>query len=69
MSKNKIEDIYNFLKLSDKIATSGQPTQEQFHAIKGAGYQVIVNYNYLASNIPTVRVIRRWILPKLNRKR
>ena len=43
MSKNKIEDIYNFLKLSDKIATSGQPTQEQFQAIKGAGYQVIVN--------------------------
>ena len=43
MSKNKIEDIYNFLKLSDAIATSGQPTQEQFQAIKGAGYQVIVN--------------------------
>ncbi|MBW4446715.1 MAG: protein tyrosine phosphatase family protein [Spirirestis rafaelensis WJT71-NPBG6] len=43
MSKNKIEDIYNFLKLSDAIASSGQPTQEQFQAIKGAGYQVIVN--------------------------
>jgi protein tyrosine phosphatase (PTP) superfamily phosphohydrolase (DUF442 family) len=43
MSKNKIEDIYNFLKLSDAIATSGQPTSEQFSAIKEAGYQVIVN--------------------------
>ena len=43
MSKNKIEDIYNFLKLSDAIATSGQPTQEQFQAIKEAGYQVVVN--------------------------
>jgi len=43
MSKNKIEDIYNFLKLSDAIASSGQPTQEQFQAIKGAGYQVLVN--------------------------
>lgn len=43
MSKNKIEDIYNFLKISDTIATSGQPTQEQFQAIKVAGYQVIVN--------------------------
>jgi protein tyrosine phosphatase (PTP) superfamily phosphohydrolase (DUF442 family) len=43
MSKNKIEDIYNFLKLSDAIATSGQPTPEQFQAIKEAGYQVIVN--------------------------
>ncbi|MGI8504215.1 MAG: protein tyrosine phosphatase family protein [Hassallia sp.] len=43
MSKNKIEDIYNFLKLSDAIATSGQPTKEQFQAIKEAGYQVVVN--------------------------
>ncbi|GAX41258.1 hypothetical protein NIES4075_22270 [Tolypothrix sp. NIES-4075] len=43
MSKNKIEDIYNFLKISDTIATSGQPTQEQFQVIKGAGYEVIVN--------------------------
>lgn len=43
MSKNQIEDIYNFLKLSDRIATSGQPNQEQFQAIKAAGYQVIVN--------------------------
>lgn len=38
-----MEDIYNFLKISDTIATSGQPTSEQFSAIKQAGYQVIVN--------------------------
>lgn len=38
-----MENIYNFLKISDTIATSGQPTQEQFSAIKEAGYQVIVN--------------------------
>ena len=43
MSNNRIEDIYNFLKLSDAIATSGQPTEEQFSAIKEAGYQVVVN--------------------------
>ncbi|MFH7030052.1 MAG: protein tyrosine phosphatase family protein [Heteroscytonema crispum UTEX LB 1556] len=43
MSKSKIEDIYNFLKISDRIATSGQPTQEQFTAIKESGYQVVVN--------------------------
>jgi len=42
MSSNPIEDIYNFLKLSDTIATAGQPTEEQFSAIK-AGYQVVVN--------------------------
>jgi protein tyrosine phosphatase (PTP) superfamily phosphohydrolase (DUF442 family) len=38
-----MEDIYNFIKISDTIATSGQPTQEQFSGIKEAGYQVIVN--------------------------
>jgi len=38
-----MEDIYNFIKISDTIATSGQPTLEQFSAIKKAGYQVIVN--------------------------
>ncbi len=38
-----IEAIHNFLKLSDFIATAGQPSKEQFVAIKEAGYQVIVN--------------------------
>lgn len=40
---NKIEDIYNFLKLSDSIATAGQPTASQFLAISESGYQVVVN--------------------------
>jgi protein tyrosine phosphatase (PTP) superfamily phosphohydrolase (DUF442 family) len=40
---NKIEDIYNYLKISDSIATSGQPTKEQFLAIKQSGYQLVVN--------------------------
>jgi len=38
-----IEAIHNFLKLSDSIATAGQPREEQFAAIKEAGYQIIVN--------------------------
>ncbi|MEC4817682.1 MAG: protein tyrosine phosphatase family protein [Scytonema sp. PMC 1069.18] len=38
-----MEDIYNYLKISDSIATSGQPTEEQFAAIKQAGYQLVVN--------------------------
>jgi len=40
---NRMEDIYNFLKLSDSIATAGQPTKEQFTAISKLGYQVVVN--------------------------
>ncbi len=38
-----MEDIYNFLNLSDSIATSGQPTKEQFSAIKDSGYQIVIN--------------------------
>jgi len=38
-----LEDIYNFLKLSDEIATSGQPTEIQLVEIGQAGYQVIIN--------------------------
>ncbi|MDF5722562.1 MAG: protein tyrosine phosphatase family protein [Rhizonema sp. PD37] len=38
-----MEDIYNFLKLSDSIATSGQPTKEQFSAVKNLGYQIVIN--------------------------
>lgn len=40
---NNIEDIYNFLKISEFIATSGQPTKEQFSVIKQSGYQLVVN--------------------------
>lgn len=36
-------DICNYLPISDQLATSGQPTPEQFSDIKTAGYQVIVN--------------------------
>ncbi|WP_181314315.1 protein tyrosine phosphatase family protein [Phormidesmis priestleyi] len=38
-----IEAIHNFLKLSDHIATAGQPIENQFAAIKEAGYQTVIN--------------------------
>ncbi len=46
---NLLIDIYNFLDLSDntnrlhRLATSGQPTIDQFSQIKAAGYQVVIN--------------------------
>ena len=43
MSHNCLENIYNYLKISDKIATAGQPSVEQFSHIKEAGYQIVVN--------------------------
>lgn len=43
MSTEKLTEIYNFINLSDSIATAGQPTVEQFSAIRDAGYQMVVN--------------------------
>lgn len=42
MSDN-IGDIYNFLQLSERIATAGQPTRAQYPAIAAAGYEVVIN--------------------------
>jgi protein tyrosine phosphatase (PTP) superfamily phosphohydrolase (DUF442 family) len=41
--RQRIEDIYNFLQLSDRMATAGQPTIEQYPAIANTGYQVVIN--------------------------
>lgn len=38
-----IEDIYNFLRLSDKLLCSGMPTAEQLTSIAEAGIQAVIN--------------------------
>lgn len=40
---DEMKDIFNFLQVSDRIATSGQPTVAQFASIANAGYRVVVN--------------------------
>jgi protein tyrosine phosphatase (PTP) superfamily phosphohydrolase (DUF442 family) len=39
----QIENIVNFLQISDRLATAGQPTIKQYPAISAAGYQVVIN--------------------------
>lgn len=39
----QIENIYNFLQLSDRIAIAGQPTLAQYPTIATAGYQIVIN--------------------------
>jgi protein tyrosine phosphatase (PTP) superfamily phosphohydrolase (DUF442 family) len=39
----RLEDIYNFLPLSDRLATAGQPTSEQYPALAAAAYRVVIN--------------------------
>lgn len=38
-----MEDILNFYQISPLLASSGQPTAEQFELISAAGYQVVIN--------------------------
>jgi protein tyrosine phosphatase (PTP) superfamily phosphohydrolase (DUF442 family) len=38
-----MENIYNFLKLSDRLFSSGMPTPEQIPAIAENGVQVVIN--------------------------
>jgi len=39
----RLEDIRNFVPLTDDVGTSGQPTREQFRAIADAGYDAVIN--------------------------
>ncbi|NJL47647.1 MAG: phosphatase [Leptolyngbyaceae cyanobacterium SM2_5_2] len=38
-----LSEIYNFLPLSDRVATAGQPTEAQFAEVARQGYEVVVN--------------------------
>jgi protein tyrosine phosphatase (PTP) superfamily phosphohydrolase (DUF442 family) len=43
MNTSSLEEITNFLPISERIGSGGQPTPEQFEQIWQAGYQVVVN--------------------------
>ncbi|MBD2316571.1 protein tyrosine phosphatase family protein [Pseudanabaena sp. FACHB-1050] len=45
MSQNSdsLLEILNFLQISGKLATAGQPTVKQFRAIADAGYETVIN--------------------------
>jgi protein tyrosine phosphatase (PTP) superfamily phosphohydrolase (DUF442 family) len=38
-----IEDITNYKKVSDTLASSGQPEDMQFKEIAEAGFEVVIN--------------------------
>lgn len=38
-----LTDIYNYLKISDRISKSGQPTEKQFGLIKADGFETVIN--------------------------
>jgi protein tyrosine phosphatase (PTP) superfamily phosphohydrolase (DUF442 family) len=45
-----LEEIFNFLQFSDRIATSGQPTEEQLSEVGRAGYEVVINLGLTGSD-------------------
>ncbi len=38
-----MENIFNYIKINENIATSGQPTVEQLEFISNSGYEVVIN--------------------------
>jgi protein tyrosine phosphatase (PTP) superfamily phosphohydrolase (DUF442 family) len=43
MSGASVSDIYNYLELDAKLATSGQPSVEELEALAGEGVEVVIN--------------------------
>ncbi|MCR4347508.1 MAG: protein tyrosine phosphatase family protein [Sulfuricaulis sp.] len=43
MDEGTLEKIYNYRRLSDMIATAGQPTEEELTTVTEAGFEVVVN--------------------------
>jgi protein tyrosine phosphatase (PTP) superfamily phosphohydrolase (DUF442 family) len=43
MPPDALHSIRDYLPLSDRLGTGGQPTAEQFDALRDAGYEVVIN--------------------------
>ena len=43
LSKPSIEGIFNYLKIDERISTSGQPTEAQFELVQQAGFRRVIN--------------------------
>lgn len=43
MDESTLQGIYNYRRLTDRLATAGQPTEAELAVIAQAGYEVVVN--------------------------
>ena len=43
MDESILQGIYNYRRLTDLIATAGQPSEEELTAVARAGFEVVVN--------------------------
>src|SRR5262245_27274629 len=42
-SRDSFSDIYNFRLISGQLGTAGQPTENQFRAVREAGFEAVIN--------------------------
>jgi protein tyrosine phosphatase (PTP) superfamily phosphohydrolase (DUF442 family) len=49
MSNQTLASIYNYRRISDRIGTSGMPTEAQLAEIARAGFEVVINLDQLNS--------------------
>jgi protein tyrosine phosphatase (PTP) superfamily phosphohydrolase (DUF442 family) len=50
MQDRTISGIRDYIQLSERIATSGQPTEGELAAVAQAGYEVVINLDQSASD-------------------
>ncbi len=43
MDESLLQRIYNYRRLTDLIATAGQPTEEELTSVATAGFEIVVN--------------------------
>ena len=43
MSGAQVGDIYNYLRIDDRLSTAGQPTEEELEALARDGVEVVIN--------------------------
>jgi protein tyrosine phosphatase (PTP) superfamily phosphohydrolase (DUF442 family) len=42
-AKEALSEIYEFVPLSEKLGTAGQPTEAQFTQVRAAGFETVIN--------------------------
>ena len=42
-SPTSLSEIYNFRALGEKLGTAGQPSEDQFRAVRAAGFEAVIN--------------------------
>jgi protein tyrosine phosphatase (PTP) superfamily phosphohydrolase (DUF442 family) len=59
MDDQALQPIYNYRRISDRIGTSGMPTEAQLADIARAGFEVVINLDQLDSRhaLPDERMV------------